>query len=102
MLIPWSTLCTLLADDIDEIVAGMDVLPATADDIRVDPEIVDVVELVAEDMVVIKASDDFFRPTFGHISPPAEISKSKLLVKCFMGMGLSSRSSPAPLEYGTP
>lgn len=95
MLIPWSTHCTLLADDIEEIVDGIEVLPATADDIRVDPEIVDVVELVAEDMVVIKASEDLFRAKF--LSPPADISKSKLFVK----MGLSSTPSRTP-EYGTP
>ena len=51
----------LLDDDIDEIVDGIEVLPPTADDINVEPDIVDVVELVAEDMVVIKASDDLFR-----------------------------------------
>ena len=100
MLIPWSTLCTLPDDDIDEIVAGMDVLPATADDINVDPEIVDVVELVAEDIVVIKASEDLFRAKFLDISPPADISKSKLLVKLLMG--LSSTSSLATLEYAAP
>ena len=85
----------LLDDDIDEIVDGIEVLPPTADDINVEPDIVDVVELVAEDMVVIKASDDLFRTIwqFLDISPPAVISRSKLFVKLLIGF-ISRASAP--------